>query len=96
MLIGMKQMKDESWTGTPLYKLTYSSYEAAEQLSSRLPLKIDIERDEFNKEKIKKIRNILDKNDKKVSPRELKLSLQTLADEYGYWMDTGSFNLPIF
>lgn len=96
MLIGMKQMKDESWTGTPLYKLTYSSYEAAEQLSSRLPLKIDLERDEFNKEKIKKIRNILDKNDKKVSPRELKLSLQTLADEYGYWMDTGSFNLPIF
>lgn len=96
MLIGMKQMEDKNWTGTPLYKISYSSYEAAEQLNSRLPLMIELERDQFNKEKIKKIRNILDKHGQKVSPKELRLSLQTLSDEYGYWMDTGSFNLPIF
>lgn len=96
MLIGMKQMENESWTASPLYKLTYANYDAAERLASRLPLMVDIERDFENKERIKKIRNIIDKNGQKVSPMDLKLSLQTLSDEYGYWMDTGSFNLPIF
>lgn len=96
MLIGMKQLENENWPAAPLYKLTYSSYAAAEQLSNRLPLKIELERDEISKEKIKKIRSVSDKNDQSVSPKDLTLKLQTLADEYGYWMDTGSFNLPIF
>ncbi len=96
MLIGIRQMNDDDWKATPLYKLGYSSYEAAEKLALRLPLQIDLERDENNKERVKKIRNILDKNGKKVSPNELDMHIQTLAEEYGYWMDTGSFNLPIF
>ncbi|MBU0764912.1 MAG: virulence factor SrfB, partial [Bacteroidetes bacterium] len=96
MLIGLRQMPDEEWTSAPLYKLTFSTYEAAERLGSRLPLMIDLERDPENKEEIKNIRNIIDKNDKRVANSDLKFVLQTLSDEYGYWMDTGSYNLPIF
>ncbi len=97
MLVGMKQLEDEDWIATPIYKVDFSSPDKAAKLSSRMPLKIDMTRDyHTNKEGIESIEAILDKDGEEVMPGDISVRLQTLPDEYGYWMDTGNFTLPIF
>jgi len=96
MLLGMRQMPSDDWISSPMYKLTYASHEAAKKLKDREPLTFDIERDPRNKERIKPLRNIMDKEGKKVPATDLKLTLQSLADEHGYWMDTGIFLVQLF
>lgn len=97
MLIGFKQLNHEDWIGTPIYKLDFTSVAHAEKLASRLPLKVEIEREyETDKEVIPRIETILDNDGDEIAPSYLQLRLQSLPDEYGYWKDTGSFDLPIF
>ena len=96
MMLGMRQMATENWIATPMFKLTYSSHEAAKKLKDREPLSFDLERNPRNKEALKPLRNVMDKNGKKVPASELKLSLQSLADEHGYWLDTGIFLIQLF
>ncbi len=96
MLIGMKQLEDNDWIGTPIYKLDFSSSENAAKLNSRMPLKVEISRDyATNKELIERIVSITDNDGDEIMPGNLVLRLQSLPDEYGYWMDTGHLNLPI-
>ena len=96
LMLGMRQMPSVDWISTPMYKITYSTHEAAKKLKDREPLTFDIERDARNKERIKPLRNIIDKEGKKVPATDLKITLQTLADEHGYWMDTGIFLIQLF
>lgn len=97
MLLGMKQLEDEDWIGTPIYKLDFASPEKAAKLSSRMPLKIDMTREYHeNKEKIESIEAITDKDGEEVMPGDITVKIQTLPDEFGYWTDTGKFTLPIF
>ncbi len=96
MLIGMRQMPTNNWISTPMFKLTYATHEAAKRLKDREPLTFDLERNPRDKERLKPIRNVMDKNGKKVPASELKLQLQSLADEHGYWLDTGIFLIQIF
>jgi len=96
MLIGMRQMPSDNWISTPMYKLTYATHEAAKRLKDREPLTFDLERNPRDKEMLKPLRNVMDKNGKKVPASELKLQLQSLADEHGYWLDTGIFLIQIF
>ena len=96
MILGMRQMPSDDWISTPMYKLVYASHEAAKQLKDREPLTFDLERDPRDKERLKPIRNVMDKEGKKVPATELKLTLQTLADEHGYWLDTGIFLIQLF
>jgi len=96
MMLGMRQMPTENWIGTPMYKLTYANHEAAKRLKDREPLSFDLERDPRDKERIKALRNVMDKEGKKVPASDLKISLQTLADEHGYWLDTGIFLIQLF
>ena len=49
-----------------------------------------------SQERIKPLRNILDNEGKKVPAEHLSLKMQTLADENGYWMDTGIFLIQLF
>jgi hypothetical protein len=92
----MRQMPSDNWIGTPMYKLTYSNNDAAKRLKDREPLTFDLERDPRDKERIKPLRNVMDKESKKIPASDLKLTLQTLADEHGYWLDTGIFLVQIF
>ena len=93
----MKQLQDDDWIGTPIFKLDFANSEKAAKLSSRMPLEVEVTRNYLeNKEQIERIESILDKDGEEVMPNDLLLKLQSLPDEYGYWMDTGSFNLPIF
>jgi hypothetical protein len=95
--IGFKQMKGSDWTASPLYRLCFASAESAANLSHKLPLMIEINRDfDVNKEKLEYEANIVDNNNQPVSSKEIAMVLQSLVDESGYWMDTGKFDLPIF
>ena len=96
MMLGMRQMPTDDWISAPMYKLVYSSSEAARQLKDREPLTFDIERDPRDKERLKPLRNVMDRDGKKVAAENLKLSLQSLADEHGYWMDSGIFLIQLF
>ncbi|MBQ3688646.1 MAG: virulence factor SrfB [Bacteroidales bacterium] len=96
MMLGMRQMPTDDWISAPMYKLVYSSQQAAQSLKDREPLTFDLERDARNKERLKPLRNILDKEGKKVAAENLKLTLQSLADEHGYWMDSGIFLIQLF
>lgn len=96
MLLGRRQMSSEDWISAPMYKLTYSTLDAAKDLKDREPLSFDLERDPRNKERIRPLRNIIDNQGKKVPAQLLSLKMQTLADENGYWMDTGVFLIQLF
>lgn len=96
MMLGMRQMPSDDWISAPMYKLVYSNNEAARLLKDREPLTFDIERDPRDKERLKPLRNVMDREGKKVPADDLKLSLQSLADEHGYWMDSGIFLIQLF
>lgn len=96
MLLGRRQMPSEQWIAAPMYKLSYSTLDAAKTLKDREPLVFDLERDPRNKERIRPLRNILDNEGKKVPAEHISLKMQTLADENGYWMDTGIFLIQLF
>ncbi len=97
MLVGMKQLKDEDWISTPIFKVDFADSNRAAKLSSRMPLKIDLTRDyATNKEEFESIESILDNDGDEVMPGDIAINLQSLPNEHGYWMDTGIFNLPIF
>ncbi|MCQ2253573.1 MAG: virulence factor SrfB [Bacteroidales bacterium] len=95
MFLGMRQMPIDDWISTPLYKLVYAP-DVAEEMKNREPLTFDIERDPRDKERIKSLKNIMDKDQKKVSPDSIKVTMQSLADEHGYWMDSGIFLVQLF
>jgi len=96
MLLGMRQMPSQDWISAPMFKITYSNFEAAKRLKDREPLTFEIERDPRDKERLKPLRNVLDKEGKKVPASDLKIVLQSLADEHGYWLDTGIFLITLF
>ena len=96
MLLGRRQMRSDEWIAAPMYKLSYSTLDAAKNLKDREPLIFDLERDPRNKERIRPLRNLMDNEGKKVPAELLSLKMQTLADENGYWMDTGIFLIQLF
>ena len=96
MMLGMRQMPTDDWISAPMFKLVYASQQAAQTLKDREPLTFDLERNPRNKEAMKPLRNVMDREGKKVAAENLKLTLQSLADEHGYWMDSGIFLIQLF
>ncbi len=96
MMLGMRQMPTDDWISSPMYKIVYASSQAAQSLKDREPLSFDIERDPRNKERLKPLRNVMDRESKKVAAENLKVTMQSLADEHGYWMDSGIFLIQLF
>ena len=92
----MRQMPTDDWISAPMFKLVYASQQAAQTLKDREPLTFDLERNPRNKEAMKPLRNVMDKEGKKVAAENLKLTMQSLADEHGYWMDSGIFLIQLF
>ncbi|MEH0154276.1 virulence factor SrfB [Limibacter armeniacum] len=95
MHLGMRQMNSDHWIGTPMCKLDYANNQAAAEVGNRVPLTVEIFRRSPDLENIR-IKKITDHEGKPVPSESLTLSLQTLSDEYGYWLDTGAYNLNIF
>jgi len=92
LLIGMRQMPVEDWIGTPMYNLVYATNEAKTEYVNKEPLTIEIQREwREDKETILPLETITDANGDEVPAKKLKLKLQSLADEHGYWLDTGIF-----
>ncbi len=94
-MLGMRQMPGKHWIGTPMFKLEFSTKELAEELSSRLPLNLTMIQAPLDKEKITITGGITDKTGKSIENSAISLKLQTMADESGYWLDTGKFSIDI-
>lgn len=95
MFLGMRQMPRPDWIASPLYKITYDPA-VAEEMKNREPIKFELVIDPKDPERIKPLKNITDKDEKKVSADSIKVTMQSLADEHGYWMDTGIFLVQLF
>ena len=92
IFIGMRQMANNEWIGSAMYKLAFKDNAAAEALANLMPLTVQLEIRNRDKDKEKiEIRRITNKLGSHVEKNQLSLSLQTLTDEYGYWLDTGIF-----
>lgn len=93
--IGMRQMATERWIATPLYKIEFASDRAKALLMPKLPLKLRVRRaNAREKEKLTlaNLQTIPDPKTGKDIPA-LQLSLCTLIDPHGHWLDTGNFHL---
>ena len=65
------------------------------KLKSKLPFQITISREyEEDKEKIK-LDEILDNNGDSIGKGSFSLSIQTIPNSNGYWLDSGEFTLKI-
>jgi len=97
--IGFRQLPIERWTSTALYQLEFSDPDSARGLA--LPLTVKVRRRETDPEKASYeadrerfvIEEISDANGAPRPPKSLRLRLQTMDDEAGYWRDTGRLNL---
>jgi hypothetical protein len=93
LLIGMRQLPRPGWIGTMMYKLAFAGSKVAQEYNNRLPFTVLLERSPDNKEAVKIGGNITDRFGSTVNQNILTLSLQTIADEAGHWLDTGIFSV---
>ncbi|MBK8175037.1 MAG: virulence factor SrfB [Rhodospirillales bacterium] len=92
MPLGFRQFPVDWWPGTRLYSLDYASPELAPKLNARTPLKIRLKR---NTREVKDIidsfvlSRIEDRDGRSLPNNNLRLRLQTIDNQRGYWLDTG-------
>jgi len=94
--LGFKQFRAERWPASPLYRLEFSSADAARAL--RLPLKLTLRRSQPDEDadsaalfEIDTL--ILDAQNNPLAADTVRLRLQTLRGEDGsYWIDTGQLD----
>ncbi|MEO5357988.1 MAG: virulence factor SrfB [Nitrospirae bacterium YQR-1] len=97
VFLGMKQINSDSWITTPVYKVDYTTQEMARNVRNRLPLKITIGRRPNDREDIySHPKKIEDKDGNTVAGDFITIKPQTLTNEHGYWLDTGTFVLSRF
>jgi hypothetical protein len=97
--LGFRQLPIERWTSTPLYQLEFNDPDSARGLA--LPLTVRVRRratdpDQASYEADRErfiIEEISDANGSNRPPRTLRLRLQTMDDEAGYWRDTGRLSV---
>ena len=92
MFIGYRQLPVERWQAAPLYRMEFSNPDNAGRLM--LPLQVTLERaaveegDEEAREDFR-IAEITDARGDGLRVSDVRLRLQTLKSEAGYWLDTG-------
>ncbi|WP_445682643.1 virulence factor SrfB [Radicibacter daui] len=96
MPLGFRQMAADWWPATRLYSLAYAEDAPISQLQQRTPLTVRLRRDrsgDKRKRVIDKftIGRVTDRDEKSVDPGQLRLRLQTIDNQLGYWLDTGIF-----
>ncbi len=92
VFLGFRQLNVERWPATPLYRATFAHPQDAR--AKALPLKVTLERStDENVDLDFKITEVADADGNQQPAGVVLLKLQTLKDEYGYWLDTGIFSI---
>ena len=92
VFLGFRQLAVERWPATPLYRITFAHPQDAR--ARALPLKVTLERStDENVDLDFKVSDVADANGNQQPAGVVLLKLQTLKDEYGYWLDTGIFSI---
>jgi hypothetical protein len=100
--IGFRQLPDEDWPATPLYRLGWRNDEKpTDRQIATLPWRVvmqlreDSNRagEEENQSEHLEIERIEDRDGNSVPPRALELRLQTMRQSDGHWLDTGLLDL---
>ncbi|WP_416896970.1 MAG: virulence factor SrfB [Minwuia sp.] len=93
MTLGFRQFGADWWPGSRLYNLDYASPDIAQRLNPRTPLSVTLRRNTRgeNKEIVDAfvIDRIEDVEGRAVGSNQLRLRLQTIENQDGYWLDTG-------
>jgi hypothetical protein len=92
--IGFRQLPIERWAATPLYVMEFTNPENAQNLE--LPLSVKVRRQEADTEnedpamrETFRVEEIEDAGGDRQPERVVRLRLQTIDDQDGYWRDTG-------
>ena len=92
VFLGFRQLSVERWPASPLYRVTFAHPQDAR--TKALPLKVTLERStEENVDLDFKVSTVADADGNQQPTGVVLLKLQTLKDEYGYWLDTGIFSI---
>ncbi len=92
VFLGFRQLGVERWPATPLYRVTFAHPRDAS--AKALPLKVTLERStDENVDLDFKVIAVADAAGNQQPSGVVLLKLQTLRDEYGYWLDTGIFSI---
>ncbi len=97
VFLGMRQLEAEQWRATPMYYLGYANLEVAAELARKTPFKMVLRRHSRNRELISRIESVERVEDgQKLNPNHFTIKLQTLVEEQGHWLDTGTFLVSHF
>lgn len=92
VFLGFRQLNVERWPAAPLYHMAFAHPQDAR--TKALPLKVTLERSTAAEVDLDfKIVAINDAEGNQQPQGVVLLRLQTLKDEYGYWMDSGIFSI---
>ncbi|MEJ8849960.1 virulence factor SrfB [Variovorax rhizosphaerae] len=100
MPLGFRQLPVERWPASRLYTLDYAGPDDANALNPVTPLRITLGRagkkvtnkrtgEEYMDNPELKIRRVEDRDGRSVATNRLRLRLQTIGQQQGYWLDTG-------
>ncbi len=94
MPLGFRQLSVDWWPASRLYSLAYAKDANIADLMPRMPLTVRLRRDKTGDKKRRVIDKFLiqtvkDKDGRTVSADTLRLRLQTIDNQLGYWLDTG-------
>lgn len=92
IFIGFRQLPLERWPASPLYRMEFSNPDSTARLALPLTVKLERAAVEDGREEARedfKITDIVDAGGDSLRPTDVRLRLQTLKSEAGYWLDTG-------
>ena len=96
--IGFRQLPIERWAATPLYLMEFTNPENAQSFD--LPLRVTVRRQEGDSEnedpalrETFRVEEIEDASGDRQPERVVRLRLQTIDDQDGYWRDTGRLSV---
>lgn len=97
--IGFRQLPLARWTATPLYVLEFANPESAKRLA--LPLTVKVQRreidpdqeDDYSGRETFTVSEVIDHEQTNLRPSDVRLRLQTIDNQDGYWRDTGRLTI---
>jgi hypothetical protein len=100
MPLGFRQLPVDWWPASRLYFIKYATPDDGQRLSPRTPLNVSLVRkgkrkpnkitdEEYIENPELAIAGITDREGRTVPTMNLRLRLQTISNEQGYWLDTG-------
>ncbi len=98
--LGFRQLPIARWTATPLYMMEFANPDDAHRME--LPLTVTVTRREIDPEAPDAemlresfvVDEIVDASGASKRPGDVRLRLQTIDDQDGYWRDTGRLVIP--